>query len=106
MSDREQHPSGAGGSEAGEDSGRVSVGDDCRLYVPDPEGFEARLKQGWEKEYCYLQNPDEDHFHLLMNGEIYLERGGEKYCLRCALRHGLVTTERLNWQRGSDPAIA
>jgi hypothetical protein len=73
---------------------------DARLYVSAPEGWEARLKQGWEKEYCYAQNPGEDYFHLLMSGEIYLQRGNEKYCLTCALRRGILTTNRLNWKRG------
>lgn len=74
---------------------------DARLYVPSPEGWTARIKQGWEKEYCYLQRPGEDHFHLILNGEIYLEHGNERYCLSCALRHGLITTERLHWQHGT-----
>lgn len=73
---------------------------DPRLYAPYPEGTEAHIKHGWEKEYCFLQNPGEDHFHLLINGEIFIQRANEKYCLRCALRHGLLTTDRLNWQHG------
>lgn len=73
---------------------------DPRLYVVSPEGWEAKVKQGWEREYCYLQNPGEDYFHLITGGEIYLQRGSEKYCLACALRHGVLTTDRLKWQRG------
>lgn len=72
---------------------------DHRLYVPDSADWEARVKQGWEKAYCYLQNPGEDHFHLLLNGEVYLQRGDEKLCLNCAIRQGVVTTDRLYWQR-------
>lgn len=75
--------------------------DDPRLYVPEPEGWEARLKRGWDKEYCYFQNPGDDFFHLLLSGEIYLQRGTEKVCLACAVRHGIATAERLNWQKGS-----
>lgn len=75
---------------------------DARLYVPDAEGWQARLKQGWQKEYCYAQYPGDDHFHMLLNGEIYLQRVNEheKYCLTCALRLGIVTPDRLYWQRG------
>jgi hypothetical protein len=74
---------------------------DARLYVPEPEAWEAHIKRGWEKEYCFFQNPGEDFFHLLMNGEVHLQRGTEKVCLGCALRHGILTTERLNWQKGT-----
>ena len=73
---------------------------DLRLYAPRPEGWEAHLKHGWDKEYCFSKGPDEDYFHLLLNGEIYLQRDTEKYCLNCALRLGLLTTDRLYWQRG------
>ena len=72
--------------------------EDIRVYVPDPQGWEAHVKQTWEKEYCYFKAPGEDHFHLLIAGEIYLVHAGEKYCLRCALRRGLVTRDRLYWQ--------
>ena len=77
-----------------------SASGDPRLYVSTPEGLQAHLKHGWEKEYCYLQNPGEDYFHLLVNGEIYLQRGNEKFCLNCALRRGIVSRDRLNWQYG------
>ena len=73
---------------------------EARLYVSDPAGWEVHIKRGWDKEYCFFQNPDEDYFHLLMAGEIYLERDTEKVCLTCALRHGFVTAERLTWQKG------
>ncbi len=75
---------------------------DRRLYVPLPDGWEARVKQTWEKEYCYLQNPGEDYFHTLVAGEIFIQRGHEKYCLNCAYRAGLVTSDRLYWQHLPD----
>jgi hypothetical protein len=71
---------------------------DGRLYVPDPEGWRARVKQGWDKLYCFYKQPGHEYFHLLMSGEIYLERGEEVVCLMCALRRGIITTDRLNWQ--------
>lgn len=71
---------------------------DCRLYVPNPEGWQARVKQGWEKLYCYSKFAGEDHFHLILNGELFLESAEEKLCLTCALRRGLLTLDRLYWQ--------
>lgn len=71
---------------------------DARLYLPDPEGWTARVKRSWDKQYCFYKQPGQDYFHLLMGGEIYLERGEEVVCLMCALRRGIITTDRLNWQ--------
>lgn len=75
---------------------------DVRLYVPHPEGWKAHVKSDWGKEYCFLQNPDEDFFHQLMHGEIYVTDGDEKLCLRCAHRRKIVTTDRLTWQSKAD----
>lgn len=71
---------------------------DMRLYVPDPEDWQARVKYDSLKAYCYQKNPGEDYFHLILAGEIYLQNGDEKLCLRCALRRGVITTDRLFWQ--------
>ncbi len=74
---------------------------DHRLYVPNPEGWTAQLKIGWDKLHCYAKNPGEDYFHALMHGEIYLQNGHEKLCLNCAIRQGVISTDRLFWQRKS-----
>jgi hypothetical protein len=62
--------------------------DDARVYVPRNDGWQAKVKHGWEKLFCYLKHPGDDAFHMILNGEVYLQRGDEKYCLDCALRHG------------------
>lgn len=74
---------------------------DARLYVPRPEGWEARVKTSSEKCYCYVQNPGEDYFHLIVYGEIFLQRGYETICLNCARRQGFISEDRLHWQHGS-----
>lgn len=74
---------------------------DIRLYVLEPENWQARVKQDWEKEYCYQKNPGEDYFHRLVAGEVFFQREDERYCLNCALRRGIVTYDRLNWQHGT-----
>ena len=75
-------------------------GPDHRLYLPKHSGWEAVIKQTWEQEYCYSQNPGEDWFHLLANGELYIQRGTEKFCLSCALRLKILSRNRLFWQKG------
>jgi hypothetical protein len=71
---------------------------DVRLYIPDPKVWTARVKVGWEKEYCYARMPGQDYLHLLLNGEIFIESKEERLCLTCALRRGVITTDRLYWQ--------
>lgn len=73
---------------------------DVRLYLKYSDGWTAHIKRDWMKEYCYSQNPGEDFYHVLVGGEVYLQRGTEKFCLTCALRHGYVTRDRMHWQRG------
>ncbi len=73
--------------------------DDRRVYVPHLEGVEARIKTDCAKEYCYLKAPGQDYYHLLIAGEIYIHRGQEKLCLNCAFKMGIITHERMHWQR-------
>ena len=74
---------------------------DSRLYLPDHEGWHAEIKRDWESEFCFTANPGENFFHSLLNGEVYLQRGNEKYCLNCATRMGILTHERGFWQRSA-----
>lgn len=79
----------------------TSVSDqDARLYVPvnETENIKINVKTSSSKEYCFSKFPGEDHFHLLMHGEIFITNGHDIYCVQCALRHGLLTLDRLNWQ--------
>ena len=71
---------------------------DTRLYVPDHEDWEVHIKRDSERYFCYSKHPGEDWFHLILNGEIYVSHQHEKYCLRCALRMGSLTEDRLLWQ--------
>ena len=71
---------------------------DTRLYVPDHEDWEVHIKRDSERMFCYSKHPGQDWFHLLLSGEIYVSRQDEKYCLRCALRMGILTEDRLFWQ--------
>ena len=77
----------------------TAIDSDGRLYVLDPEGWSAHVKEGWEKQYCFSKRPGEDFFHLLTYGEVYLQRGEEIVCLMCAARRRIITTDRLFWQQ-------
>ena len=71
---------------------------DLRLYLPHAEDWTAEIKKGAEKEYCFHKQQDEDRFHLLVKGEVYLQHGKSKYCLNCAIQLGIATDDRLFWQ--------
>lgn len=71
---------------------------DTRLYVPDNADWDVHIKRDSERVYCYAKLPGEDWFHLILNGEIYVTRQHERYCLRCALRMNFLTQDRLFWQ--------
>jgi hypothetical protein len=71
---------------------------DTRLYVPDNADWDVHIKRDSERIYCYSKHPGQEYFHLVLSGEIYLTRQHERYCLRCALRMGFVTLDRLFWQ--------
>ena len=74
---------------------------DPRLYLPDsePQKWNVGIQMGSDTSYCSLHNPGEEFFHLIVPGELYLERDLDKCCLRCAVRHGLLTNDRLFWQK-------
>jgi hypothetical protein len=80
----------------------MSLPDDRRLYVPHADQWTVRIKPSFDREYCHAKSPGEDHYHLLLGGEIHLDNGEQKYCLNCALRMGLVTLDRTYWRKGRD----
>ena len=91
------------GVSAEESAADVEPGEDSRLYLPGWEsGWRVRLKTTWEREYCFAKNPDQEFYHLLLAGEVYVEYDKEKYCLSCARRRGVISDDRLHWKRGHD----
>lgn len=73
---------------------------DARLYVPinETENNIVSVKTSPSKEYCFSKFPGQDHFHMLMHGEVYVTNGHDMYCVECGLRHGFLTRDRVNWQ--------
>lgn len=70
---------------------------DRRLYLPLPEGWSVHIQRDGVREYCHEKAPGEEHFHLIVMGEIYLQRGDTKLCINCALRLGVLTLDRRFW---------
>ena len=61
------------------------------------------IKRDFAKLYCHAKAPGEDFYHLLTGGELYLDNGESKLCLNCAVRAGVLTTDRQHWQREAKP---
>lgn len=74
--------------------------EDHRLYLPRGEKWSLRVMTSYDREYCHAKFPDDPHYHLLVGGELHLDDGEKKYCLECALRLGLLTQDRIFWQKG------
>lgn len=73
-----------------------------RLFLREI-GWEITIKRGSDRLFCYLTHPGENHYHRIMDGEIYLTREEEKICLPCAERRGLLSFEP---KRLREPAAA
>lgn len=79
---------------------------DHRLYVLHPDNWAIRVKPSFDREFCHAKFPGDEHYHLLMGGEVHLDNGEQKLCLDCALRLGHVTTDRTYWQKERGGTIA
>ena len=77
---------------------------DGRLYAHAPQNWRAAIKRDFAKQYCHQKAPGEDYYHLLTGGELYLDDGERKLCLNCAVRAGVLTTDRFHWRREPRPA--
>jgi hypothetical protein len=77
----------------------MSVPDDRRLYVPHPDNWAIRVKPSFDREFCHAKFPGDEHYHLLLGGEVFLDNGEQKFCLECALRLGHITVDRTYWQK-------
>lgn len=63
-----------------------------RMFLHEP-GWRVGMKVGSEREFCYSAAPSQDHYHRLLDGELFLYHGDEKLCMPCASRRGLLTFE-------------
>ncbi len=61
-----------------------------RLLLLEP-GWRVALKVGSERDFCYAMAPGQDHYHRLLDGEIFLHNNEERLCLACAERRGLLS---------------
>ncbi len=53
---------------------------DRRVYIPEPEGWKARIKIGWDNDYCYAKSPAARTISTcLLNGEVYIQKEHEKF---------------------------
>jgi hypothetical protein len=68
------------------------VGPARRMFLFEP-GWRIGVKTGSEREFCHMMVPGQDFYHRLRDREVFLFRNGEKLCLLCAARRGLIAFE-------------
>ena len=70
-----------------------------RLFIFEP-GWRVGVKTGSTRELCYMIAPGQDYYHRLLDGEVFLVRDGERLCLSCASRRGLISFEPKQLREG------
>jgi hypothetical protein len=63
-----------------------------RMFIYE-SGWRVGVKTGSTRELCYMMAPGQDFYHRLNDGEVFLVRDGERLCLACAGRRGLISYE-------------
>ena len=63
-------------------------------------GWRVGVKSGSTRELCYMMAPGQDYYHRLLDGEVFLVRDGERLCLSCATRRGLISFEPKQLREG------
>jgi hypothetical protein len=61
-----------------------------RMFIYE-SGWRVGVKTGSTRELCYMIAPGQDFYHRLLDGEMFLVRDGERLCLSCASRRGLIS---------------
>ena len=70
-----------------------------RMFIFEP-GWRVGIKTGSIRELCYMTAPGQDYYHRLLDGEVFLVRDGERLCLSCATRRGLISFEPKQLREG------
>ncbi len=63
-----------------------------RIFVFE-KGWRISLKTNSTREFCYQMAPGDNHYHRLLDGEVFLQKDDEKLCLACACRRRLIAHE-------------
>jgi hypothetical protein len=72
--------------------GDAEIASARRMFLFEP-GWRIGVKTGSHREFCYMIGPGQDFYHRLVDRELFLFRNGEKLCLPCAARRGLIAFE-------------
>jgi hypothetical protein len=76
-----------------------------RLYVFE-SGWHVNIKRGNHREFCHIMAPGQDYYHRLLDGEIYLSHGEDRFCLNCAARQGIIAFEPRRLRNPIDHSLA
>jgi hypothetical protein len=70
-----------------EDQGNATT--QSRLFLLE-SGWRISIKTDSQRAFCFMMAPGQDFYHSLLDGEIFLHRGEQRFCMACAVRRGLV----------------
>lgn len=71
----------------------MEPGTDLRLYRGENE-YEPKINATDARLFCHSHADQEDFFHRIAIGELYVGFEDVSYCLNCAIRHGVLTDRR------------
>ena len=60
-----------------------------RLFLLEP-GWRISIKTDSQRAFCFMMAPGQDFYHGLLDGEIFLQRGEQRFCMACAIRRGVI----------------
>ncbi len=60
-----------------------------RLFLLE-SGWRISIKTDSQRAFCFMMAPGQDFYHGLLDGEIFIQRGEQRFCIACAIRRGLI----------------
>jgi len=60
-----------------------------RLFLLE-SGWRISIKTDSQRAFCFMMAPGQDFYHGLLDGEIFIQRGEQRFCMACAIRRGLI----------------
>ncbi|HKI17139.1 MAG TPA: hypothetical protein VKA15_04640 [Isosphaeraceae bacterium] len=63
-----------------------------RLFLLE-SGWRISIKTDSQRAFCFMMAPGQDFYHGLLDGEVFVQRGEQRFCIACAIRRGLIALQ-------------
>lgn len=67
--------------------------DDLRLYLIE-EDWQPLINLGDQRLFCHRVEDGQSHYHRIAAHEMYVAKDTENFCLACAIKKGILSTQR------------